>query len=190
MRSNRPVSRFRLDTNSSAPKAIDPRFAQYSGKLDEEKFNKHYSFLDDYRASDIYTLSKALKKEKNAAKKETISKELIKTKQQVKERRRALQAQQRLDSMKSEEREKIKQGKKPFFLKQSAKKEIILEEKFKDLKREGKLTKFMERKRRKNASKDKRWMPTARISTPTATTNTAAADVGSNTRPNKKRKFY
>ena len=33
---------------------------------------------------------------------------------------------------------------------------------YKDLKKEGKLNKFMEKKRKKNSNKDHRWMPTRR----------------------------
>ena len=44
-------------------------------------------------------------------------------------------------------------------MKKSAVKEIALEEKYKELKGSGKLKKFMEKKRRKNASKDRRFMP-------------------------------
>lgn len=50
-------------------------------------------------------------------------------KQQAKERKRGLRVMERLDSIRTEEREKVKQGKKPFFLKNSAKNTISLEEK-------------------------------------------------------------
>jgi ribosomal RNA-processing protein 36 len=44
-------------------------------------------------------------------------------------------------------------------LKESAKKEIALEEKYEELKRDGKLQKFLAKKSKKDASKDKRWLP-------------------------------
>lgn len=50
-------------------------------------------------------------------------------KQQSKERKRGLRVMERLDSIRTEEREKVKQGKKPFFLKNSVKNTIHLEEK-------------------------------------------------------------
>lgn len=85
-------------------------------------------------------------------------------KQEAKERSRALKIQQRLEDVKQQERAKVKEGKKIFHLKRSAQKEIALEERFNELKKEGKLKRFMERKRRKNANKDHRWMPSKRLS--------------------------
>lgn len=51
-------------------------------------------------------------------------------KQQVKERRRGLRVAERLDSIRTEEREKVKLGKKPFFLKASVRNTIGLEERY------------------------------------------------------------
>lgn len=45
------------------------------------------------------------------------------------ERHRSSKLQDKLSAIKSEEREKVKQGKKPFFLKRSAIKDIALEQK-------------------------------------------------------------
>lgn len=102
-------------------------------------------------------------------------------------RKRTEKLNERLSSIKSEERQKVKQGKKPFFLKRSAIKEIALEAKYvylikysfnfvsfhvvhklkcgnfmyryDELKKEGKLSKFLEKKRKKNSSKDRRSLP-------------------------------
>jgi translation elongation factor P/translation initiation factor 5A len=49
-------------------------------------------------------------------------------KQQSKERKRGLRVMERMESLRVEEREKVKQGKKPFFLKNSVKNTIGLEE--------------------------------------------------------------
>jgi ribosomal RNA-processing protein 36 len=56
----------------------------------------------------------------------------------------------------------VKKGKKPFFLKESAKKEIALEQRYEDLKKEGKLQKFLAKKCKKNSNKDHRWLPQGR----------------------------
>lgn len=53
----------------------------------------------------------------------------------------------------------MSKGKKPFFLKEAAKKEIALEERFEELKREGKLQKFLDKRRKRNSNKDHRWLP-------------------------------
>uniref|UniRef100_A0A7S3M8N6 rRNA biogenesis protein RRP36 n=1 Tax=Spumella elongata TaxID=89044 RepID=A0A7S3M8N6_9STRA len=162
MPSNRPVRRLRVDANNASKKTVDPRFSDISGKLDERIFAKNYSFLDEKREKEIEVLSKTLKKIKSTSKKEELKAELLKMKQLSKERARGLRVMQRLDSLHAEEREKVKAGKKPFFLKQSVKNTINLEERYKELRKDGKLHKFMEKRRKKNSNKDHRWLPTRR----------------------------
>ncbi|OEL19791.1 hypothetical protein BAE44_0019192 [Dichanthelium oligosanthes] len=57
------------------------------------------------------------------------------------------------------EREAAKAGKRPYYLKKSELRERKLMNKYKELKEAGKLDAFMERRRKKNASKDHRYMP-------------------------------
>lgn len=162
MPSDRPVRRLRVTADNSTKKIIDPRFSDVSGKLDDKIFSKDYSFLDDYKEDEIKKLSGVLKKVKTVMKRDEIKAELVKMKQQFSERKRGLQVASRLDQIKSNERAKVKEGKQPFYLKKSAMKELALEEKFNELKKNGKLNKFMEKKRKKNASKDRRWLPDRR----------------------------
>lgn len=49
-------------------------------------------------------------------------------KQKHSERKRGLRVMERMEALKREEKEKIKQGKKPFFMKASAVKAVELEE--------------------------------------------------------------
>ncbi|RMC07776.1 hypothetical protein DUI87_15245 [Hirundo rustica rustica] len=62
-------------------------------------------------------------------------------------------------SLKRQQRELAKQGKKPFFLKKSEKRKLELAEKYGELKRSGKLESFLSKKRKRNAIKDKRHLP-------------------------------
>lgn len=86
---------------------------------------------------------------------------LLHTKQEMTERRRATRQMERLSKLKQEEREKVAAGKTPYFLKQSAIKELALEDRYQELKGKGKgkVSKFLEKRRRKNAAKDRKWMP-------------------------------
>jgi ribosomal RNA-processing protein 36 len=83
----------------------------------------------------------------------------LRMKQQSKERKRGLRVMHRLDSLHREERQKVKEGKKPFFMKRAVVEHVSLEERYKELRKEGKLGKFMEKRRKKDASKDRRWLP-------------------------------
>ncbi|AQK89034.1 Putative DUF947 domain containing family protein [Zea mays] len=57
------------------------------------------------------------------------------------------------------ERETAKAGKRPYYLKKPELRERKLMNKYNELKEAGKLDAFMEKRRRKNASKDHRFMP-------------------------------
>jgi ribosomal RNA-processing protein 36 len=162
MKSNRPVRRLRIDANNTTRKFRDPRFTEGSGKLDHDKFHQNYAFLDEYQEDEVNALGRALKKTKNVDKREELKAELLKRKQELTERRRSLKVKARLQAAKQEEREKVKNGKTPFFLKRSAKKQIALEERYDELKKEGKLSSFLQKKRKRNASKEHKSMPRAR----------------------------
>ena len=128
MRSDRPVRRLRVTANNSVKKSLDPRFTDFSGSLNEQLFSKNYSFLDEYRDSEIKILSKAIKTTKGEDAKAELKSELLKMKQQSKERRLSRQVTERLEQIKSVEKDKLKQGKQPFYLKRSAVQTIGLEE--------------------------------------------------------------
>ena len=164
MRSNRPVRRLRDSGNNTVPKHVDPRFSDLHGKLKPQGFFEAYPFLDKYQEDEISKLGKAMKKTKSPAMREHLKHELGQRKQEMTERRRALNVQERMKAVHAEERVKVAAGKKPFFLKDSAKKALVLEARYDELKQQGrgKLKKFIEKKRIKNAKKDVRWVPEGR----------------------------
>ena len=162
MKSNRPVRRLRIDANNSARKFRDPRFVEGSGTLDEDRFHQNYAFLDKYQEDEVNELTRAMKKSKNPTVKDKIKTELQAKKQEMTERRRSMKVKARLQTVRAEEREKVKNGKTPFFLKRSAKKQIALEERFDELKKDGKLNAFLMKKRKRNSNKEHKKMPRRR----------------------------
>lgn len=60
---------------------------------------------------------------------------------------------------KREEMEKVGKGKNPFYLKRSELQKEFLEEKFEDLQKSGRLVKTLEKRRRRNAAKDRLKLP-------------------------------
>mmetsp|Transcript_10966 Transcript_10966/g.16509 ORF Transcript_10966/g.16509 Transcript_10966/m.16509 type:complete len:238 (+) Transcript_10966:2-715(+) len=160
MASNRPVRRLRNDLNTIKTEFRDPRFSEISGKLDERIFAKNYSFIDESKEKEIEKVSSVLKKVKNADQKAELKASLLLMKQQLAERRRGLAVMHKLDAVRQEEKKKVKLGqKKPYFLKDSVKKTIALDERYKELKKDGKLQKYVEKRRKKNAAKDRRYLP-------------------------------
>ncbi|KAH8803269.1 hypothetical protein F5884DRAFT_502626 [Xylogone sp. PMI_703] len=139
----------------------DPRFESTSGPLDMNKIKKAYSFLDDYREDEIKQLKETIKKTKDEGEKERLKKELLSMESKKRADLQKRKAQEILDQHKKEEKERVKQGKKPFFLKKSEQKKRLLLEQYGELK--GKqLDHVIERRRKKVASKEKKRMPFSR----------------------------
>lgn len=162
MKSNKPVRRLRIDADNTTRKSRDPRFAEGSGNLSHDKFLQAYSFLDKYQEDEINDITKSIKKVKDPDDQGVLKAELFKRKQEMTERRRSLKIKERLSVSRAEEREKFKNGKMPYHLGRNAKKVIALEQRFDELKGEGKLNSFLLKKRKKNANKDHRWLPSRR----------------------------
>jgi ribosomal RNA-processing protein 36 len=181
--SKHAVSRKRPVIDVRKNVARDPRFDAPAVPADREKIRKNYKFLDDYVDSEIKELKSALKGQKLPGddqgpqqkrgkknkkgtklspeeiitlKKELIQKESKRATQMARDRELEVQKEH-----KKQERDLVKQGKKPFFLKRSDVKKQVLVKRFEGMS-EGKREKVMEKKRRKMAAKERRHMPAVR----------------------------
>lgn len=160
MSSKKPVSRFREVVQIPKKVVRDPRFESLCGKLDVEGFRKRYNFMfEETLPAEKAELQKLLKSSKDP--------EVIK---ELKNRISSIEKQLKSDSAKhrdahilaehkKKEREAAKQGKRPFYLKKSEIRKQRLVEKYNDLKASGKLDSYLEKRRRRNAAKDHRFMP-------------------------------
>ncbi|KAM6405766.1 ribosomal RNA processing protein 36 homolog [Pluvialis apricaria] len=137
----------------------DPRFDDLSGEYKPEIFMKTYSFLDSIKKQEKEMIQKQLKKCRNVEQKEKLQQLLNRMTQQEQAQKKQQKMRERELSLKRQQRELAKQGKKPFFLKKSEKRKLELAEKYTELKRSGKLESFLNKKRKRNAIKDKRRLP-------------------------------
>ncbi|GFR40382.1 hypothetical protein Agub_g932 [Astrephomene gubernaculifera] len=166
MSSKRPVGRFREVIQLPSKGFVDPRFASASaappGKVNDS-FRRRYAFLyDDMLPEEKRELQDKIKKEKNPKFKAKMQAQLQRIDTQLRDedlrrRTRALESE-----WKTKERSAVAGGKAPFFLKESEKKRLALLAKYQELKEHGKLDKFMEKRRKKNAAKDHRYLPSGR----------------------------
>ncbi|XP_055427360.1 kelch domain-containing protein 3 isoform X2 [Bubalus kerabau] len=139
--------------------ARDPRFDDLSGEYNPEVFDKTYQFLDDIRAREKELVKKQLKKRRSGEEHEKLQHLLQRMEQQeMAQKERKRQQELRL-ALKQERRAQAQQGHRPYFLKKSEQRQLVLAEKFKELKRSKKLESFLSRKRRRNAGKDRRHLP-------------------------------
>ncbi|XP_061223111.1 ribosomal RNA processing protein 36 homolog isoform X2 [Neopsephotus bourkii] len=159
MSAKKPVPFLRQVVSVRKKVHRDPRFDDLSGEYKPEIFMKTYSFLESIKKQEKEMIQKQLKKCRNVEQKEKLQQLLNRMTQQE----QALQKQQKLRerelSWKRQQRELAKQGKKPFFLKKSEMKKLELADKYAELKRSGKLESFLNKKRKRNAIKDKRRLP-------------------------------
>uniref|UniRef100_A0ACB8GA50 Uncharacterized protein n=1 Tax=Sphaerodactylus townsendi TaxID=933632 RepID=A0ACB8GA50_9SAUR len=137
----------------------DPRFDDLSGEYNPEVFEKTYAFLNDLRKKEKEVVQKQLKKCRNVEQQNKLQ-QLLKRMTQQEDAQKKCQKKREADLvLKKKQRERAKQGRKPFYLKKSDKQKLELAEKYKELKKSGKLESFLSKKRKRNAAKDKRKLP-------------------------------
>lgn len=158
----KPVSRFREVIQ--APKKVirDPRFESLSGNLDVEGFRNRYNFLfEEELPAEREELCKQMKKLNDPEVIAELKNHISWIDKQLKFDSTKRRDGAILAEHKKKEREAAKQGKRPFYLKNSEIKRRRNIEKFHELKAagKGKLESYIEKRRRKNAAKDYRHMP-------------------------------
>lgn len=160
MSSKKPVSRFREVIQVPKKVVRDPRFETLCGKFDDEGFKKRYSFLyQNELPAEKEEIKKQLKKAKDPAVVDELKTQMEWIDKQLKSAVTKCNDKEILAEHKKREKEAAKQGKRPYYLKKSEIRKQKLIEKYNELKASGKLESFIEKKRRKNAAKDHRYMP-------------------------------
>ncbi|XP_071730739.1 uncharacterized protein [Rutidosis leptorrhynchoides] len=158
--SKKPVGRFREVIQAPKKVVRDPRFESLCGTLDVDGFKKRYNFLYDTELpAEKERLKKQMKKTKDPEAFDELKERVAWIDKQLKSASAKHTDKGILVKHKKKEREAAKQGKQPYYLKKSEIRKQELVEKFKALKASGQLASFIEKKRRKNAAKDHRFMP-------------------------------
>ncbi|OMO80223.1 Ribosomal protein S7e [Corchorus capsularis] len=172
--SKKPVKSFRQVIQAPKRVARDPRFESLCGKLDVDGFRKRYNFLyENNLPAERKELQKRLKSAKRPEVISELKNQISWIDKQLKYESAKHTDAEILAEHKKKEREAAKQGKRPFYLKKSEIRKQRLIEKYKKLKASGKLESFIDKRRRKNAAKDHRFMPYRR---PGLSSSNAAAE--------------
>lgn len=132
-----------------------------SGPLDTEKTKRNYSFLETYRDDEINELKATIRKTKDPGAIEKLKHALLSMESRKKSQQAKDLQQEILRKHRKEEKGKIEQGKKPFYLKKADQKKLALTQRFEGMK-EKQVEKVIERRRKKQAGKERRSMPDAR----------------------------
>lgn len=145
-----------LGRERSVRKAFDPRFEDHCGDLREEHVERNYSFVNGLREKRKSELEQTLKKDNTN---EDAARELRGMEEENNRKKVVLRRRQILQKVRQEEKEAVKRGKKPYFLKEKDLRKLEVEAKFKELKQSGGVNKYIEKRRRKLASKDRKLLP-------------------------------
>ena len=141
----------------------DIRFDTAYGKADLQRARKNYAFLNEYRESELEDMRGQLKNHIGLG--ENDKHKLQKSIQSLESRMKTLKDRDFEANVLSQYKQSVKTGEKkgPLHLKRSDKRKLVLSEKFKVMKKKD-VEKALERKRKKNTAKERRLMPTERMS--------------------------
>ncbi|KAI3925773.1 hypothetical protein MKX01_003332 [Papaver californicum] len=160
MSSKKPVGRFREVIQVPKKVIRDPRFESLCGDLDTDGFRKRYDFLFESKLpAEKEELRKLMKKSKDPKVTADLKDRISSIDKQLKAGSAKRTDAHILTNHKKKEREAAKQGKRPYYLKPSDVRKQSLIEQYNHLKAAGKLDSFMEKRRKKNATKDHKYMP-------------------------------
>ncbi|XP_037082915.1 ribosomal RNA processing protein 36 homolog [Pollicipes pollicipes] len=144
------------------PKVIrrDPRFDGVSGSFDEKAWQKNYKFVDELKSSEKDRLKEQYHQESDPSEKKKLKLLL----QRIQNKEKARKVKEEKEAQEHAEREenisRLKAGKKPVYKSKGFKKKEALAEKFLALKESGRLDKYMQKKRKKDAGKSKKQLLT------------------------------
>ncbi|KAK4138619.1 DUF947-domain-containing protein [Trichocladium antarcticum] len=132
-----------------------------AGGVEEIKMRKAYAFLDEYRDDEMAQLRAAIKKARGAGDKEQLQRALLSMESRKKAQDRRDRARGVLEEHRLKEKELVRQGKTPFYLKKAEQKKRATVAQFEGMKK-GQVDKAIERRRKKVAGKEKKLMPWTR----------------------------
>ncbi|XXG99943.1 hypothetical protein Hte_006284 [Hypoxylon texense] len=161
--SKRPVTRKREAVPVLKREARDPRFSSATSArpLDEDRARRAYSFLDEYRDAEMGRLRETIRKTRDPGAKEELKRALASMQSRKQAQAQRDKENKLIEEHRRREKELVKQGKKPFYLKKSEQRKRLLVDRFEGLK--GKqVDRVIERRRKKLASKEMRNMPMPR----------------------------
>lgn len=162
--SRRPVPQGRdrclgIESNGEKKKPVDPRFEEHCGELRDEHVDRNFAFVDGLREKEIAELENAVRKKPQD---DDLCSQLRAMHAQQSRRKSELRKKKIVTEARTKEREAVKQGKTPYFLRKSDIRELELESKFEELKKKGGLKKYIEKRRKRATAKDRKRLPPRR----------------------------
>ncbi|CAN8073580.1 unnamed protein product [Agarophyton chilense] len=160
-----PVGRERclgIDNGAHQSRSLrkfDPRFEEHCGDLLEEHVERNYAFVRSIQNSEKKSLEEKVKKNPE----DYDASHELKSMEQSEIRRNALLRRRNiLSAYKKNEKEAVKRGKQPYFLKEKDVRNLEMRAKFEELKKTGGVKRYIQKRRKRLAGKDKKLLPNRR----------------------------
>ncbi|XP_055315417.1 ribosomal RNA processing protein 36 homolog [Sitodiplosis mosellana] len=136
----------------------DPRFDSQCGEFDRTKFKEDYGFVNEIREKEISELKEQLKhlKDDQADEKSKVKLLIQRMQNQNLEEKKLRERKQAKTEERQKNKDAIKNERKPFFMSKREQKAQDLVKQFEELKKSGKLNKHLEKRRKKNMSRDRK----------------------------------
>ncbi len=157
--SKHTVSRRKKVVSVAKTTARDPRFDNLSGEFNETYFQQAYGFLSKMKDDEKQKLKKRFEKEQDPEAKNKIGSVLKRLSQHEKVEADKKKSKELQKIHKDKEKDQVQHGKKPFYLKKSETKNLELAERFRELRKSGKVEQYLSKKRKKIAGKDRKKLP-------------------------------
>ncbi|RCN37109.1 hypothetical protein ANCCAN_16996, partial [Ancylostoma caninum] len=161
--SKKPVSTFRpVYQHTGGKKKWDPRFDNRAGLFKERCFEDNYRFLEDLKKQEKDQLAKeaiACDERGEVETAERIRETLRRMENREKTKAERKMKQETLRELREANIDRMMRGKRPVFKTKAQVKMMNLEKKFKQLKKDNKLDKYMKRKAKKDAHKEAKKKP-------------------------------
>ncbi|THV07740.1 DUF947-domain-containing protein [Dendrothele bispora CBS 962.96] len=197
--SKKPVTRRRTVVQTQTSQARDPRFLPMTGEFSSDKFRQNYDFLTESHKTELQTLRENLKRARKMlssssrdlrpereAEIQRLELAVKRAESTVNKDRREEIEERALKRVSKEERNKREAGKGNWYLKNSAKKELLVKARYDALAENGgqsAVKKAIDKKRKKISQKEKK-------SRPFANRERHSLDSGDGGGPSKRRKIW
>ena len=152
---HKPCGRHLYDIDESH-KITDPRFNEECGEIDKVGFIKNYAFLQENRESEIKALEKQMKDDPSLRTNPDFQRQLQSLRDQHKTMAAKISDVNDSIQWHREERARIAEGKKPYWLGKSGMDMIKKKKKFDELSKTGRLDSYINKRKKKMLSKDKK----------------------------------
>ena len=159
----RAVTRRREVVDVPTVHARDPRFSALSGEVEPRRVERDYAFLNEYRQSEMAELRAEIRRTKDKRERERLERQLTGMEDRERARKRDEERRAVVREHRKCEREKVKAGKTPYFLKRGEVRRQAMERHLEGMGARRR-AKAVERQRKREVGKEKKELPRVRRS--------------------------